>query len=46
MSSIQAQVVEGLESLRETELVQVAEFMAFLTFRARFQTIPQREEAQ
>ena len=46
MSSINAQVVEGLESLSETELVQVAEFMAFLKFRAWFQTMPQLEEAQ
>jgi hypothetical protein len=46
MSSIKAQVLEGLESVSETELVQVAEFMAFLKFRARFQTMPQREESQ
>jgi len=46
MSSIKAQVVEGLESLSETELAQVAEFMAFLKFRAQFQTMPQLEEAQ
>jgi hypothetical protein len=46
MSSIKSQVVEGLESLSATELVQVAEFMAFLKFRARFQTMPEREEAQ
>jgi hypothetical protein len=46
MLSIKAQVVEGFESLSETELAQLAEFMAFLKFRARFQTLPQREEAQ
>jgi len=46
MSSIKGQVIKGLESLSETELAQVAEFMAFLKFRARLQTMPQLEEAQ
>ncbi len=46
MSSIKEQVLKGLESLSETELAQVAEFLAFLKFRARLQTIPPLEEAQ
>ena len=46
MSSIKGQVIKELESLSETELAQVAEFLAFLKFRARLQTMPQLEEAQ
>ena len=46
MSSIKEQVLKGLESLSETELAQLAEFLAFLKFRARLQTIPPLEEAQ
>ena len=46
MSSIKGQVIKELESLSETELAQDAEFLAFLKFRARLQTMPQLEEAQ
>jgi len=46
MSSIKEHVLKGLESLSETELAQVAEFLAFLKFRARLQTMPPLEEAQ
>jgi len=35
MSSIKRQVIQALDRLSETELAQVAEFMAFLKFRAR-----------
>lgn len=46
MSSVKGQVIQALDNLSETELVQVAEFMAFLRFRARFKTMPRLEEAQ
>ena len=44
--SIKGQVIQTLDGLSEAELAQVAEFMAFLQFRARFQTMPRLEEAQ
>jgi len=46
MSSIKRQVIQALDRLSETELAQVAEFLAFLKFRARLQTMPTLEEAQ
>ena len=44
--SIKKQVIHGLDTLREAELVQVAEFLAFLKFRARLQPMPDLDEAQ
>jgi hypothetical protein len=46
MLSIKRQVIQALDRLSEAELVQVAEFMAFLKFRAQLQTMPTLEEAQ
>ena len=44
--SIKEQVIHGLDTLSEAELVQVAEFLAFLKFRARLQPMPELDEAQ
>ena len=44
--SIKEQVIHGLDMLSEPELVQVAEFLAFLKFRARLQPMPELDEAQ
>jgi len=44
--SIKEQVIQGLDTLSEDELVQVIEFVAFLKFRARFQSISVPDEAQ
>ena len=44
--SIKEQVIQGLDTLSEAELVQVAEFLAFLKFRARLQPMPALDEAQ
>jgi len=44
--SIKEQVIQGLDTLSEAELVQVAEFLAFLKFRARFQPRLELDEAQ
>lgn len=44
--SIKEQVIQGLDTLNEAELVQVAEFLAFLKFRARLQPMPKLDEAQ
>jgi hypothetical protein len=44
--SIKGQVIQALDGLSETELAQVAEFMAFLKFRARFKNMPRLEETQ
>jgi len=44
--SIKEQVIHGLNTLSESELVQVAEFLAFLKFRARLQPILELDEAQ
>ena len=44
--SIKEQVIQGLGTLSEAELVQVVEFVAFLKFRARFQPISVPDEAQ
>ena len=43
---IKEQVIHGLDTLSEAELVQVAEFLAFLKFRARLQPMPDLDEAQ
>jgi hypothetical protein len=44
--SIKEQVIHGLDTLSEAELVQVAEFLAFLKFRARLQPRPELDETQ
>ena len=44
--SVKEHVIQGLDALSETELIQVAEFVAFLKFRARLQPIPTLDEAQ
>ncbi len=44
--SIKEQVLQRLDTLSEAELVQVAEFMAFLKFRTRLQRMPTLTEAQ
>jgi hypothetical protein len=44
--SIKEQVVQGLDTLSEAELIEVAAFLAFLKFRARFQPMPKFDEAQ
>ena len=44
--SIKEHVIHGLDTLSEAELVQVAEFLAFLKFRARLQPMPELDEAQ
>jgi len=44
--SVKEQVIQRLDTLSEAELVQVAEFVAFLKFRARLQPIPAPDEAQ
>lgn len=44
--SIKEQVLQRLDTLSETELVQVSEFMAFLKFRDRLQRMPALTEAQ
>jgi len=44
--SIKEQVIKRLDTLSETELVQVNEFLAFLKFRARLQSMPALDEAQ
>ena len=44
--SIKEHVIQGLDTLSEAELGQVAEFVAFLKFRARLQPTPALDEAQ
>ena len=44
--SIKGRVIQGLDTLSEAELGQVAEFVAFLKFRARLQLMPALDEAQ
>jgi hypothetical protein len=44
--SIKERVIQGLDTLSEAELGQVAEFVAFLKFRARLQPMPALDEAQ
>jgi hypothetical protein len=39
-------VIQGLDTLSEAELGQVAEFVAFLKFRARLQPMLALDEAQ
>jgi hypothetical protein len=44
--SIKEQVIQSLDTLSAAELLQVAEFLAFLKFRARFQPMPKLDEPQ
>jgi hypothetical protein len=44
--SLKEHVIQGLDTLSEAELGQVAEFVAFLKFRARLQPIPTLDEAE
>ena len=44
--SIKEQVIHGLDTLSESALVQVAEFLAFLKFRAWLQPMLELDEAQ
>jgi len=44
--SIKEHVLQRLDTLSETELAQVAEFVAFLKFRARFQPMPALTDTQ
>ena len=44
--SVKEHIIQGLDTLSEAELVQVAEFVAFLKFRTRFQPPSALDEAQ
>jgi DNA-binding GntR family transcriptional regulator len=44
--SIKDKLTQELDSMSEAELEQVAEYMAFLRFRARRRTTPLLDEAQ
>jgi hypothetical protein len=44
--SIKERVTQALNGLSETELEQVAEFLAFLRFRARLKARPPLDETQ
>jgi hypothetical protein len=44
--SVKEQVARELDSLSEAELKQVAEYVAFLKFRARFNQMPSLDEPQ
>jgi hypothetical protein len=44
--SVKEHIIQGLDTLSEAELVQVAEFVAFLKFRTRFQPRSTLDEAQ
>ena len=44
--SVKEQVARELDSLSEAELKQVAEYVAFLKFRARVNRMPSLDEAQ
>jgi hypothetical protein len=44
--SVKEHVIQGLDTLSEAELVQVAEFVAFLKFRTRLQPLSPLDEAQ
>jgi hypothetical protein len=44
--SVKEQIVQGLDTLSKAELIEVAAFLAFLKFRARFQPMPKFDEAQ
>ena len=44
--SIKAHVIQELTGLSDSDLEQVAEFLAFLKFRARLHVTPALDEAQ
>jgi DNA-binding GntR family transcriptional regulator len=44
--SIKAHVIQELTGLSDSDLEQVAEFLAFLKFRARLHATPALDEAQ
>ena len=44
--SVKEQVARALDSLSEAELKQVAEYVAFLKFRAQVNRMPSLDEAQ
>ena len=44
--SIKEKLAQELDSMSKAELEQVAEYMAFLKFRARHRTTPLLDEAQ
>jgi len=44
--SIKEQVIHELDTLSEAELVQVAEFLAFLKFRAQLRSMLELDDAQ
>jgi hypothetical protein len=46
VTSIKKQVAQALNSLSEAELQQVAEYVAFLRFRARVAPLPAIDETQ
>lgn len=46
VTSVKEQVTKSLDSLSETELQQVAEYVAFLKFRARVAPLPMVDGAQ
>jgi len=46
VTSIKKQVTQALDSLSEAELQQVAEYVAFLRFRARVAPLPTIDETQ
>ncbi len=44
--SVREQIVQAVENLDEAELQQVAEYLAFLKYRARVSAVPTRNSAQ
>ncbi|MCX7014164.1 MAG: hypothetical protein NTW86_16710 [Candidatus Sumerlaeota bacterium] len=44
--SVKEQVIHELATLTDAELVEVAEFLAFLRFRDRLQSAPDLDEAK
>ena len=44
--STKEQVLEELESLNETELKEVAEYLAFLKYQSRLKVVPTVDESQ
>lgn len=46
VASVKEQVTQALDTLSETELQQVAEYVAFLRFRTRVAPVPPVDPAQ